>query len=110
LREGEVTGFFCLGEDARVPGWSYDDSPLDLGMGLRPDLTGQGQGILFLEAVFAHLGQHFPGVPLRATVASWNQRAIRLTEQAGFQEIARFRSARAEHLEYVILVRQPTQQ
>ena len=104
LREGEVIGFFCLGEDARVPGWNYDESALDLGMGLRPDLTGQGKGILLLEAVFSHLGRHLPGVPLRATVASWNQRAIRLTEQAGFQEIVRFRSARAEHLEYVILV------
>src|SRR5215469_8465714 len=38
----EMIGFFCLGPDARVPGWDYDDTALDLGMGLRPDWTGLG--------------------------------------------------------------------
>src|SRR5262252_4925176 len=44
LSEDEVIGFFCLGEDARVPGWSYEGAALDIGMGLRPVLTDLGNG------------------------------------------------------------------
>jgi [ribosomal protein S18]-alanine N-acetyltransferase len=104
LRDGEVIGFFCLGEDARVPGWSYDDSALDFGMGLRPDLTGLAQGGLYLQSVLAHVAGEYPGSAFRATVAAWNQRAIRLTRRAGFSEIARFASTRSPTGEYVVLL------
>jgi len=105
LRHGEVIGFFCLGEDARVPGGSYDESALDFGMGLRPDLTGARQGGLYLERVLAHLAEHYPGSAFRATVAAWNQRAIRLTGRAGFREIARFNGPRSPLTEYVVLLK-----
>lgn len=36
--------FRSFGEDGRVNGGDYDDSFLDTGGGLRPDLTGQGLG------------------------------------------------------------------
>jgi len=63
LSEGEVVGFFRFGEDARVPGWSYDDSALDLGMGLRPDLTGAGNGLLYFQRVLVQVSQRHPGPP-----------------------------------------------
>ena len=105
LGEGALIGFFCLGEDARVPGWSYDDLALDLGMGLRPDLTNSGNGHLYMESVLAHLTERYPGSAFRATVAAWNQRAIRLAMRTGFREIARFASARNSSTEYVVLLR-----
>ena len=105
LREGEVIGFWCLGEDGRVPGWNYDDSALDLGMGLRPDLTGQSQGSSFLAGVISFVLQQHPAAALRATVVSWNQRALRLCLSAGFREMARFNSTRKEQTEYVVLLR-----
>jgi RimJ/RimL family protein N-acetyltransferase len=107
LRAGEVIGFFCLGEDARVPGWNYDESALDFGMGLRPDLTGTGNGHHYIARVLEHLGGRFPGAAFRATVAAWNQRAIRLSMRAGFQEIARFASTRNPFTEYVVLLQKP---
>ena len=105
LSEGEVVGFFRFGEDARVPGWSYDDSALDLGMGLRPDLTGAGNGLLYFQRVLVQVSQRHPGTTLRATVAAWNRRAIRVATQAGFHEVARFNSTRKEQTEYVLLLR-----
>src|ERR1051325_906064 len=109
LREGELIGFFCLGEDARVPGWSYDDSALDLGVGFRPELTGAGQGHAYMAAVLAHLRDCYPDSALRATIAAWNQRAIRLATRAGFHEIARFNSTRKEQTEYLVMVRNTTE-
>jgi ribosomal-protein-alanine N-acetyltransferase len=107
LREGGLAGFFCLGEDARVPGWPYDNTALDFGMGLRPDLTGTGSGLLYFAAILSYLDRRHPGASLRATVAGWNQRAIRLSLRAGFREIARFQGARSPRTEYVVLLRDP---
>ena len=105
VRDDEVIGFFCLGEDARVPGWGYDDSALDLGMGLRPDLTGQGDGAVYLAAVVSQVMHHHPAAILRSTVASWNQRALSLCLRSGFRELTRFNSTRKPSTEYVVLTR-----
>jgi len=103
LCHGELAGFFCLGEDACVPGWTYDSRALDFGMGLRPDLTGEGNGLRYLAAVLAHLRSRHPGAAVRATVASWNQRALRLCRRAGFRETGRFQGTRSPQMEYVVL-------
>ncbi len=105
LRDNEIIGYFCLGKDARVPGWDYDEKALDLGLGLRPDLTGQGEGRAYLEAVLSCIRQQRPGVALRATIASWNQRAIRLCRNAGFDVAGAFTTTRDDHTEFVVLVR-----
>lgn len=47
----DVVGFWNFGEDARVPGFDYDDDALDVGVGMRPDLTGRGKGLSFVRAV-----------------------------------------------------------
>jgi len=106
LREDEVIGFLCLGKDGRVPGWHYDDSALDLGMGLRPDLTGHGQGSICLAAVISFILRQHTAATLRTTVAGWNQRALRLCLNTGFREVGRFNSTRNEQTEYVVLVRE----
>ena len=38
----QLIGFCCFGPDARVTGFAYDEDSLDIGAGLRPDLTGRG--------------------------------------------------------------------
>jgi [ribosomal protein S18]-alanine N-acetyltransferase len=101
----EMIGFFCTGPDARVPGWNYDDSALDLGMGLRPDLTGQGKGSEYFGAVISYLEQEQPARKLRATIAGWNRRAIHLCERAGFREIAKFNRS-GDGQGYVVLQRE----
>ena len=87
---GQLIGFFCLGLDGQVPGWEYDKSYLDLGMGLAPELLGKGMGGICLQAIFEHLNASGVNLALRATVAAWNLRAIRLCSRVGFREIASF--------------------
>jgi RimJ/RimL family protein N-acetyltransferase len=87
---GRLIGYFCLGPDARVPGWEYDNSALDLGMGLDPALIGQGLGTTCLRDILVDLRTQKAKQAIRATVAEWNQRALRLCQRAGFVEIAAF--------------------
>ncbi len=39
-----LVGFCSFGVDGQVPGGDYSADALDIGMGIRPDLTGQGRG------------------------------------------------------------------
>ena len=41
---GDVVGYACFGFEARVPGLEERPGVLDVGVGMRPDLTGQGRG------------------------------------------------------------------
>src|SRR5687767_4609680 len=45
---GELVAFCCFGEEGRVPGGDYRLPALDLGIGVRPDLTGRGEGMRYL--------------------------------------------------------------
>ena len=51
--DGELIGFRSFGPDGRVPGYDYDESALDTGGGLRPDLTGRGLGAQAISAGLA---------------------------------------------------------
>ncbi len=82
---GEIIGFCCFGPDARVPGGNYPEDALDVGGGLRPDLTGGGRGVEFLRAILRLGRRTVPGSPLRATIAAFNERALRAAEAAGFE-------------------------
>jgi HTH-type transcriptional repressor of NAD biosynthesis genes len=87
---GELIGFFSVGEDARVPGGTYPDGPVDIGMGMRPDLTGRGQGGRYLTAAVEFARRELGAGELRATVADVNERALRLCDRAGFRRVLRF--------------------
>ena len=43
LDDGEMIAFCCFGKEAQVLGGDYGDVALDIGLGVRPDLTGQGK-------------------------------------------------------------------
>lgn len=56
-----------------------------IGLGLRLDLTGQGLGATFLAAGLSFGKQRFEPRHFKLAVATFNRRAIRLYEKAGFQ-------------------------
>lgn len=87
---GELEGFCCVGQEARVPGGDYSREALDIGVGMRPDLTGQGLGDAFMQAVLAFLVERYQPRRLRATVALFNERAQALCRSLGFAEVDRF--------------------
>jgi [ribosomal protein S18]-alanine N-acetyltransferase len=97
---GEVAGFACFGLEARVPGVLERPGVLDVGVGLRPELTGQGRGREFAEAVLAH-GQAVSGIGrLRAVVQEWNARSRRLLAGLGFVEMGRHFVGEVEYVIY----------
>lgn len=86
--QDELVGFFCIGKAATVEEGHaygvYDDQCIDLGIGMKPELTGKGFGSPFFAFIVDFVEKKHPGLPLRLTVASFNQRAIRLYEKFGF--------------------------
>ncbi len=90
IEDGELAGFCSFGADGRVPGGSYADGPLDVGIGMRPDLTGRGLGARYLAAVLEFARRELGASRLRVTVADFNTRALRLCENAGFRRVERF--------------------
>ena len=104
MRHDDLVGFCCFGPDARVPGGDYNDaSALDVGIGLRPDLTGRGLGAAFLFAVLEFAERELGATRFRATIAAFNARSIRVAERAGFIRMSTFTSANG--IEFVELTR-----
>ena len=90
LESHELIGFYCIGSPAQVPNSTYPYSSdfTDIGLGMRPDLTGRGHGKSFVTYVVERAAKQ--GKPLRLTVASFNERAIHLYETLGFHTITSF--------------------
>ncbi len=87
---GELIGFCTFGEDARVRGGDYSQEALDIGMGVRPNLTGKGLGADFVQAVLGFARKTYTPSALRVTIAQFNKRAQRVWKKAGFVETQRF--------------------
>ena len=96
--------FRCFGPDAQVPGGDYRAPALDMGGGLRPDLTGQGLGAPVLQAAFTFARHTFDPPAFRATVAAFNQRALRVCKRVGYRPVQRFQHAGSGR-EFVVLWR-----
>jgi len=73
---GELVGFFAFKRDGDV---------VEVGLGLRPDLTGRGIGLPFLLAGLDFARAIFSPTTFRLAVATFNTRAIRDYERAGFE-------------------------
>ncbi len=86
----ELVGYFCFGAEARVPGGDYSGEAVDVGLGLRPDLTGEGLGPEFLEAGLEFAKVRFSPAGFRLSVAEFNERAIKVYERAGFEKAESF--------------------
>jgi ribosomal-protein-alanine N-acetyltransferase len=72
---GELVGFFAFTTNAGV---------VAVGLGLRPDLTGLGIGLPFLERGLDFARGRFVPSRFRLAVAAFNRRAIIVYERAGF--------------------------
>jgi RimJ/RimL family protein N-acetyltransferase len=92
----------CFGADARVPGGKYEDEAVDWGTGMRPEITGQGHGLAFMQLVCDEAGRRWPGEKLRTTVATFNERSQHVVRKMGFQEVEIFRNPSGR--EFVVFV------
>ena len=92
----ELVGFFCFGTTAEVSGeiesprlWVRERS-LTIGLGLRPELTGRGLGLSFVEAGVDFARLEFAPSSFRLFVLAWNKRAMRVYERAGFHRVGTY--------------------
>jgi [ribosomal protein S18]-alanine N-acetyltransferase len=99
-----LIGFRSFGPDGQVPGGGYDDSALDTGGGLRPDLTGQGRGREAIQTGLDFGQREFAPAAFRVTVATFNIRAQRVVAALGFRHIGSFRAS-ADGRSYEMLTR-----
>jgi [ribosomal protein S18]-alanine N-acetyltransferase len=100
----ELAGFRSFGSDGRVPGWDYDNSALDTGGGLRPDLTGLGLGRQAIQTGLDFGRSRFCPVAFRVTVAGFNRRAQRVVAALGFRMAGGFEGS-ADGRRYDVFVR-----
>lgn len=91
--ETELIGFRSFGADGQVPGGEYDDSALDTGGGLRPDLTGKGLGRKAIQTGLDFGQQMFHPKAFRVTVLTSNIRAQRVIAAVGFRQASTFLAA-----------------
>jgi [ribosomal protein S18]-alanine N-acetyltransferase len=99
-----LIGFRSFGADGQVPGGRYDDSALDTGGGLRPDLAGMGMGREAIRTGLEFGRRRFGPPAFRVTIATFNVRAQRVISALGFGQIDTFQ-ATADGRSYGIWVR-----
>jgi len=88
--DGELVGFFNFvreGKEVRI------------GLGMRPDLTGQGLAQPFIEAGLEYARAKWEPLRFRLWVASWNERALRAYRRAGFREVTTSEPSRFVEME-----------
>jgi RimJ/RimL family protein N-acetyltransferase len=103
-REGELIGYCSFGKDARVPGGDYSEEALDIGLMIKPELTGQGSGSNYVKDVIEFAKAQFNPQRSRVTILGTNLRAQRVWEKNGFQKVQEF-TREGDQLPFVILIR-----
>jgi RimJ/RimL family protein N-acetyltransferase len=95
-RDDKLIGYCSYGRDAQVPGGDYFEEALDIGMMIKPELTGQGNGSKYAGAVIQNGVSKYRPKKLRVTILESNLRAIKVWEKNGFQRILSFKSEKGQ--------------
>ena len=74
--DGVLVGFFQF---------ERDNKTVDVGLGMRPDLTGRGLGVAYLLAGLEFARRRYSPERFTLSVATFNERAILVYERAGFR-------------------------
>ena len=97
---GELAGLFVFKLTNRMA---------EIGLGLRPDLTGQGLGLRFVEAGVDYAATVLGASEFALAVAAFNRRAITVYERAGFRQVRRYRHETNGGIhDFVWMARRPT--
>ncbi|BAH42286.1 MULTISPECIES: GNAT family N-acetyltransferase [Brevibacillus] len=81
-KENELFAFLSISK--------VTDRIFDIGLGMRPDLTGKGNGIEFVRAGINFIQSEFKPEKITLSVATFNQRAIKLYRKVGFKDVKTF--------------------
>ncbi|SHJ82454.1 Ribosomal protein S18 acetylase RimI [Clostridium cavendishii DSM 21758] len=109
--ENNIIGYYCFGESAQVPvenkfGVYNCKDIIDIGLGIKPNLCGQGIGLEFLSNGLNFANNKLSVKRIRLTVAAFNQRAIKVYKSAGFEKINSFvRISETEEVEFWVMLK-----
>lgn len=81
----EMFGFYSFTQTS--------EDTIDIGLGMKPDLTGKGIGRDFLKAGLEFAESAYCPDKITLSVAAFNKRAITLYQNSGFNEVERFAQA-----------------
>ena len=101
----DLIGYCSYGPDGQVPGGDYSEEALDIGLMIKPELTGQGMGSKFAGEIIRNGTNKYDPKKLRVTIAAFNKRAIRTWEKNGFQHIQTFKRNN-DGMEFVIMTKE----
>ncbi|MDL4842119.1 GNAT family N-acetyltransferase [Aquibacillus rhizosphaerae] len=82
IKENELVAFFSISE--------VTDRTCDIGLGMRPDLTGKGNGMKFLGSSINFIKTEYNPEKITLSVATFNLRAIKLYRKVGFKDVETF--------------------
>ncbi|WP_216378137.1 GNAT family N-acetyltransferase [Arcanobacterium phocae] len=81
--------YFSIKENGSLIGYfvvdSNDDS-VTLGLGMRPELTGQGKGESFLNYIISFIVKKYKPTKIKLSVVDFNKRAMKVYKKCGFKE------------------------
>jgi len=80
--KNEIIGFFSANK--------VDATTVEISLGLRPDLTGRGEGLEFLKSGIEFVKRTYKPEKLTLSVATFNQRAIKVYRKIGFKDANTF--------------------
>ncbi|ASK64098.1 GNAT family N-acetyltransferase [Virgibacillus phasianinus] len=79
VKEGnDEIGFFYF---------EHGDVSVEIGLGMKPELTGKGMGLNFLEAGMNYAMTQYNPKEITLSVATFNERAIKVYKKAGFESV-----------------------
>ena len=81
---GELVGYCCFGAPARVVGAEPAVGTLDIGYGMKPELTGRGRGLRFVAVILEFAVRRHAPQRLRLYVLDWNERSRKVAAAHGF--------------------------
>ncbi|KAA0965802.1 GNAT family N-acetyltransferase [Sporosarcina sp. ANT_H38] len=77
-KDNDIVGFFSFNEVTK--------NTIDIGLGLRPELTYNGNGLGFMEIGLEFAKSKYTPEKITLSVATFNQRAIKVYRKMGFEE------------------------
>lgn len=85
---------FAIFDDDELVGFVIlqfsDAQTVEIGLGMRPDRTGNGQGRTFITSILHWIETTYGPKTVTLAVATFNERAIRVYRACGFKSIGTF--------------------
>ncbi|PEB52579.1 GNAT family N-acetyltransferase [Bacillus pseudomycoides] len=93
----QLVGFFSFHK--------IDTYTVDIGFGMKPNMTGNGLGLAFIKEGLAFCEQKYQPKYITLSVVTFNERAIKVYKKIGFEAVGTFiQKTNGGHFEFLKMV------